>query len=53
MTLGTKSRLQFGQKLKAADWPVQDMKQLNFGAGQPFVVRQYPADIGPADYVCL
>ena len=53
MTPGTKSRLQFGQKHKAADWLVQDMKQLNFGAGQPVAIRQYPADTGPADYVCL
>ena len=38
-------------KLEAAGWVVQDMKQLNLGAGFGVAVREYPTDTGPADYI--
>ena len=38
-------------KLEAAGWIVQDMKQLNLGAGPGIAVREYPTDTGPADYL--
>ena len=51
MTPEARARLLIDQKLEAAGWVVQDTKQLNLGAGQGVVVREYPTDTGPADYV--
>lgn len=53
MTPEAKARQQIDEKLAAASWWVQDMKQLNLGAGQGVAVREYPTDTGPADYSCL
>ncbi|MGD1064983.1 MAG: restriction endonuclease subunit R, partial [Terracidiphilus sp.] len=38
-------------KLAEAGWYVQDKDKINFNAGQGIAVREYPTDIGPADYV--
>lgn len=51
MTPEAKARQQIDDKLAAAGWAVQDMKQLNLGAGQGVAVREYPTDTGPADYL--
>ena len=51
MTPETKARLLIDGKLEAAGWVVQDMKQLNLGAGPGVAVREYPTDTGPADYI--
>jgi type I restriction enzyme R subunit len=51
MTPETKARQQIDQKLEQAGWVIQDMKQLNLGAGLGVAVREYPTDTGPADYV--
>lgn len=51
MTPETKARQQIDHKLEQAGWIVQDMKQLNLGAGLGIAVREYPTDTGPADYV--
>lgn len=51
MTPEAKSRLQIDQKLEAAGWIVQDVKQINLGAAAGVAVREYPTDTGPADYV--
>ena len=51
MTPEAKARQQIDQKLAAAGWAVQDMKQLNLSAGRGVAVREYPTDTGPADYV--
>lgn len=51
MTPETKARLLIDGKLEAAGWVVQDMKQINLGAGQGVAVREYPTDTGPADYI--
>ncbi|MFZ5756785.1 MAG: DEAD/DEAH box helicase family protein [Pseudomonadota bacterium] len=40
-------------RLAQAGWIVQDMKELNPGAGLGVAVREYPTDTGPADYVLL
>ncbi len=37
--------------LKLAGWKVQDRKAIDFNAGLGIAVREYPTDIGPADYV--
>src|SRR5690606_32805681 len=37
------------QKLVSAGWIVQDMKQVNLGAGLGVAVREYPTETGPAD----
>ncbi len=51
MTPEAKARQQIDQKLENAGWVIQDMKQLNLGAGLGVAVREYPTDTGPADYV--
>lgn len=51
MTPETKARQQIDLKLEQAGWVIQDMKQLNLGAALGVVVREYPTDTGPADYV--
>ena len=51
MTPESKARQQIDQKLELAGWVIQDMKQLNLGAAVGVVVREYPTDTGPADYV--
>ena len=51
MTPEAKARLQIDQKLEQAGWVVQDMKQFNLSAGTGVVVREFPTDTGPADYV--
>lgn len=51
MTPEAKARQHIDQKLALAGWTVQDMQQLNLGAALGVVVREYPTDTGPADYV--
>ena len=51
MTPEARARQLIDGKLEAAGWIVQDMKQLNLGAGPGVAVREYPTDTGPADYV--
>jgi type I restriction enzyme R subunit len=51
MTPETKARQQIDLKLEQAGWVIQDMKQLNLGAGLGVAVREYPTDTGPADYM--
>lgn len=51
MTPETRARQVIDHKLEQAGWIVQDMRQLNLGAGLGVAVREYPTDTGPADYV--
>jgi len=51
MTPEAQARQHIDRKLAQAGWLLQDMKQLNLGAAQGVVVREYPTDTGPADYV--
>lgn len=51
MTPEQKARQEIDRKLIGAGWLIQDMKQLNLGAGVGVAVREYPTDTGPADYV--
>ncbi len=51
MTPETKARQHIDAKLEQAGWVIQDMKQLNLAAGLGVVVREFPTDTGPADYV--
>ena len=51
MTPEAKARIEIDTRLAQAGWFVQDMKQLNLGAGLGVAVREYPTDTGPADYV--
>jgi type I restriction enzyme R subunit len=51
MTPEAKARQLIDQKLEQAGWVIQDMKQLNLGAGLGVAVREYPTDTGPADYM--
>jgi type I restriction enzyme, R subunit len=45
------ARDQIDARLAEAGWQVQDKDALDFNAGQGIAVREYPTDIGPADYV--
>ena len=38
-------------RLRAVGWHVQDRDPIDFSAGSGIVVREYPTDAGPADYV--
>ena len=38
-------------KLSDAGWLVQSRNEVDLNAGQGVAVREYPTDIGPADYV--
>jgi len=51
MTPEAKARQLIDQKLEKAGWIIQDLKALNLSAGRGVVVREYPTDTGPADYV--
>ena len=51
MTPEQKARLLIDQKLEAAGWRVQDVKDLSLGAGRGIAAREYPTDTGPADYL--
>lgn len=45
------ARDQIDSHLAAAGWRVQNMKDLDWSAGQGIAVREYQTDSGPADYV--
>jgi type I restriction enzyme R subunit len=45
------ARDQIDAKLSESGWRVQDKDKINFNAGRGIAVREYPTDIGPADYV--
>ena len=51
MTPEIRARQQIDQRLEEAGWIIQDMKQLDLSAGFGLIVREYPTDTGPADYV--
>ena len=45
------ARDRIDDRLRAAGWHVQDKNLLDFNAGLGIAVREYPTDVGPADYV--
>jgi len=45
------ARGQIDAKLVESGWRVQDKGKIDFNAGQGIAVREYPTEIGPADYV--
>ena len=51
MTPEAQARQRIDDRLEAAGWHLQDMKELNLGAVIGIAVREYPTDTGPADYV--
>ena len=46
-----KARQNIDRLLKAAGWVIQDMQQLNLGAGLGVAVREFSLDTGEADYL--
>ena len=44
------ARDQIDARLAEAGWHVQGKEALDFSAGQGLAVREYPTDVGPADY---
>lgn len=51
MTPEAKAREIIDKKLEQAGWLIQDVKHANLSAALGVVVREYPTDTGPADYV--
>ena len=47
----TQARLGIDEQLKLAGWKVQTWPKVNLGEGLGVVVREYPTDTGPADYL--
>ena len=45
------ARDRIDDRLRAAGWHVQDKDALDWGAGLGIALREYPTDVGPADYV--
>ena len=45
------ARDKIDEMLKASGWAVQNKKKINFKEGIGQAVREYPTDVGPADYV--
>ena len=45
------ARDKIDRMLEAAGWLVQHRKKVNLSAGIGIAVREYPTDVGPADYV--
>jgi type I restriction enzyme, R subunit len=46
-----KARQDIDKLLDLAGWKVQDLHDLNLGAGQGVAIREFPLTAGPADYV--
>ena len=46
-----KARDNIDRMLKAAGWAVQSKDEIDFTASLGIAVREYPTDVGPADYV--
>ncbi|WP_319540954.1 DEAD/DEAH box helicase family protein [uncultured Pseudodesulfovibrio sp.] len=46
-----KARDNIDKMLANCGWGVQDKKRINFNVGLGVAVREYPTDVGPADYV--
>jgi len=47
------ARDQIDQMLIKAGWVIQDMRDINPGASLGVIVREYPTETGPADYILL
>ena len=45
------ARDEIDARLVEAGWRVQDRDSIDFTAGKGIAVREYPTDVGPADYV--
>ena len=45
------ARDRIDEMLYRAGWVVQDNRKIDFGASPGIAVREYQADVGPADYV--
>ncbi len=45
-----KARREIDAQLVASGWVVQDKNTIDFNAGPGIAIREYPTDIGPADY---
>lgn len=46
-----KARVVIDRKLREAGWVIQDLKEFNIRAAKGVIVREYPTDSGPADYL--
>jgi hypothetical protein len=51
MTPEEKARQQIDRMLDAADWTIQDLRELNLSAGPGVAVREFPLQSGEADYL--
>jgi type I restriction enzyme R subunit len=51
LTPEQQARLTIDKQLEACGWIIQNLNTINLAAGIGIAVREYPTDIGPADYV--
>ncbi|MBN2015624.1 DEAD/DEAH box helicase family protein [Candidatus Dojkabacteria bacterium] len=51
MTPEEKARKNIDELLNKAGWIIQDLNQLNLGAGLGVIIREFPLKKGPADYL--
>ena len=47
------ARDEIDKQLIACGWHIQDKSKINLNAGIGVAVREYPTDVGPADYVII
>lgn len=46
-----KARLEIDRQLKEVGYVIQDMAEINLSAAKGVIVREYPTDTGPVDYL--
>ena len=46
-----KARLEIDRQLREVGYVIQDMSELNLSAAKGVIVREYPTDTGPVDYL--
>ena len=51
MTPEDQARQQVDQQLEACGWTIQDRKEMNIYAALGVAVREFPLDVGEADYL--
>ena len=51
MTPEQKARIKIDELLSLAEWTIQDKDKINLGASLGVAVREYPLNVGFADYL--
>src|SRR5437763_13229325 len=51
LTPEQQARVEIDRKLDAADWAVQDFREMDLSAARGVAIREFPTATGPADYL--